>query len=500
MKLKSYIFLFSCLLFLCSCSDSDTAGGGTEAGNAIEVAIVEGAAQKGPFIEGSTLEICELSGPSLKQTGRIIKSKIDDNGVFSVKDVSLASQYALLEGEGFFENEVTGEKSQSQITLRAVVDLSERSSVNINLLTHLEYDRLNYLVKNDSMDFIDAKRKAEHEILETFFDVQDTLEFEDLDIFGKTEGDAMLLAISVLVLEDGSDAEFSERMAKFSADIEKDGSFDNEQMRADMADYAFILGDVGRVRKNVEKWGKGSAPDFEEYVYGFWVKEYGLGECGSKNDGEIKPNGNKYSGYRTSNFLCKDGVWTQYFFNPNYKYGSFTDPRDGYTYRTTKIAGKTWFAENLRYASDGTSRREGRYCFDGSEALCERFGFWLPYADVSCPEGWRLPSHDDWTELFKLAGGRYGAPSKLRARGAWNVNDFPKLIDDTDEFGFSAIPAGVNVFGDIGNVAFFFESNLVMDEDGKELERVYDAYINVVEADESSLALTTEISVRCIQD
>jgi len=246
--------------------------------------------------------------------------------------------------------------------------------------------------------------------------------------------------------------------------------------------------------------GGSVAPDFEKYVYGYWTNEYGLGDCTKENEGEIKKNANEYSGYRTGNFICKDGTWDAFLFNPDYKYGFFTDSRNGYTYRTTEIAGKTWMAENLRYVDDAKNRREGRYCFDASERLCDRYGFWLPYPAVSCPEGWHLPSHEEWTELFELAGGQYGAPSKLRARGAWNVNDYPKLIDDTDEFGFSALPAGVNVFGDIGNVAFFFESNAVKDSLGNEVERMYDAYINTDEADESSLALTTEISVRCVMD
>ncbi len=490
------------MLVLAGCSDDSekVSGGATDTGNALSDIRVDGVAQKGPFVEGSFIEVSELSGSSLVQTGRIIKGKVKENGAFSIDNISLVSNYALLVGNGFYVNEVTGEKSESQITLSAVVDLEKRNSVNVNFLTHLEYDRVAHLVKNEKVNFADAKRQAEAEIVKTLFGVNDTLSFEDLDIFGNTEGDAMLLAISVLVLGGRGDADMSELMAKFSTDIAADGSFDNEKIRAEIADYASVFLDMAKVREHVESLSGNSAPDFEKYVYAYWTNEYGLGDCKKDNDGELKKNANEYSGYRTANYICEDGAWKAYLFNPEYKYGSFTDPRNGYTYRTTEIAGKTWFAENLRYVNGQDERREGRYCFNNLEYLCGRFGFWLPYPEVSCPEGWRLPTREDWKDLFELAGGRYGAPAKLRARGAWNVNEHPKLIDDTDEFGFSALPAGVNIFGDIGNVAFFFASNLVKDSLGNEIERVYDAYVNVIEADESSLALTTEISVRCVKD
>ncbi len=300
---------------------------------AIKNKSISGLSQKGPFVTGSTVKFYELDGKTFAQTGKSFSGKItSDDGTFSVSNVSLASQYALLEVTGYFRNEVTGEKSKGTITLNALTDLSDRKNVNINLLTHLEYERVLHLIES-GINFTTAKKQAESEILSAFGINGEFANSEDLDIFGKGDDNAALLAISVLILGGSVDeydyhkglgeAELSEHLSKFATDIAKDGSWDDENTKATIADRAatysrYEADDYYRdyngfsnIRQSIEKWNLGAVPDFEKYVRNFWTDVYGLGKCDSKNEGEVVATKNERSNnYGTeARYICKDGTW-----------------------------------------------------------------------------------------------------------------------------------------------------------------------------------------------
>ncbi|MFK7806346.1 MAG: FISUMP domain-containing protein, partial [Saprospiraceae bacterium] len=94
------------------------------------------------------------------------------------------------------------------------------------------------------------------------------------------------------------------------------------------------------------------------------------------------------------------------FFNStsqHYTYNSstFEDTRDGRVYEIVEIGGLEWMAENLNY------RVEGSMCYDNHPFNCRRLGrlyFWWE-ANRICPDGWRLPSDEDWAKLYKSYGG-----------------------------------------------------------------------------------------------
>lgn len=128
---------------------------------------------------------------------------------------------------------------------------------------------------------------------------------------------------------------------------------------------------------------------------------------------------------------------------------SFTDPRDGKTYKTVKIGSQTWMAENLNYET------EGSFCYENKPANCKKYGrlyTWNAALKV-CPAGWHLPSKEKFDILIKTVGGEKIAGEKLKSKSGWNDDG-----NGSDAFGFSALPAGVWFDGGItGDDAGFSE-------------------------------------------
>jgi hypothetical protein len=269
-------FLATSLLVACG-DDNKNAGGTVEDGEVVAIVdkTVSGVSQKGPFVNGSSVTVQELDGETLAQTGNSYEGKIkNDMGEFSVKVAKLASQYALLKANGFYRNEVTGVKSKSQITLYALTDLSDRDEVNVNLLTHLAYERSLYLATGkDSLSVSEAKKQAETEVLKSFGIEGDFAVAEDLNIFGEGDQSAALLAVSVLMQGDLSEADFSERLANYAADIEADGVWNDAITATKIADWAnFTLREpegpsLAIIRENITQWNfSTNVPEFEKYV------------------------------------------------------------------------------------------------------------------------------------------------------------------------------------------------------------------------------------------
>lgn len=172
---------------------------------------------------------------------------------------------------------------------------------------------------------------------------------------------------------------------------------------------------------------------------------------------------------------------------------SFTDPRDGQTYRTVQIGNQTWMAENLNY------RTEGSYCYDDEPANCQKYGriYTWEAALNACPSGWHLPIQAEFETLIATVGGISKAAKVLKSKSGWEDDG-----NSTDAYGFSALPAGtrdgLGVFYNAGKYARFWGAS----ESYRDRDDAYamDLGYDDVRADLDYEDKDNGSSVRCLRD
>ena len=222
---KIFIAAIATAFTLASCSSE---GDGPEGPRSQQIL---GHIEKGPFVQGSEVTLTDLN-KDLSQSGKSYTTNTtSDLGSFDFgQTLDLSCGLVELKTSGYFYNECTGSLSNSQITLKAIANTDGAANLNVNLLTHLEYARVKYLVKSRK-SFKQAKEQAESEILKSFAITDKIASPEKVSLTDCDKNANILLAISSIMLYDKSEAEFSEFIAKFSNDIEKDGTIDNSQLK-----------------------------------------------------------------------------------------------------------------------------------------------------------------------------------------------------------------------------------------------------------------------------
>jgi uncharacterized protein (TIGR02145 family) len=120
-------------------------------------------------------------------------------------------------------------------------------------------------------------------------------------------------------------------------------------------------------------------------------------------------------------------------------FDTLIDARDGKAYKTVKIGGNTWMAENLNYQP-----RNGKsWCYRRDTSYCKEYGRLYDWntASDACPAGWHLPSYSEWENLIEYAGGANVAGKKLKAESGWD-DEGGVSGNGYDVYGFSALPGG----------------------------------------------------------
>ena len=269
MKLKKSIYLVTATVLFTACSS-----------DLVKKEVFSGYAQKGPFVAGSSVTISELRA-DLTQTGKTYHTTIFDNsGSFELTNIELVSNYVQLKVEGYYFYEAGGWITSAPITLYALMDIRDVNSANVNVLTHLEKPRVEYLIKQEKKTFSQAKQQAQSEVLAIFGFMPSNTSSETLNL---TEN-AMLIATSS-ILQGNRDipGELAELIAHISEDIRTNGTLNNTDLGSKLMNNAIILTTVdvndnrtilSRIRENLEtKYAElginVNIPDFESYVQAF---------------------------------------------------------------------------------------------------------------------------------------------------------------------------------------------------------------------------------------
>ena len=236
-----------------SCSESKEATGKKEV-FVPTIHIVKGKVEKGPLVRGSQIDMRTLD-QYMVPTGNSYTATIENNtGDFNFGSLKVNTPYAKLTADGYFFNEVDGKLSTGTIKLDAIVDLSDNSTVNVNVLTHLKSKRINHLIANEGKTFKEANEQAQRELLAQFG--LQGYATKDASKFSITSGDdaaGALIAVSSLILSDRSEAEIVEYLSLLSNEFSTTGTFSDTTKEKLKSTRNYLNGRLDVIATNIKE-------------------------------------------------------------------------------------------------------------------------------------------------------------------------------------------------------------------------------------------------------
>ena len=214
----------------------------------------------------------------------------------------------------------------------------------------------------------------------------------------------------------------------------------------------------------------------------------------------------------------------------------FTDSRDGKSYETVQIGTQCWMEENLNIGIriDGVDEQTDnnfleKYCFDDITTNCDTYGGLYQWAEVVqylngatnttswdpvptgniqgiCPNGWHLPTDDEWKTMEMYLGMSQSQADALAWRGTdegekmkstsgWDNNG-----NGTNSSGFNALPGGSRSssgsFYNLGGRGYWWSSSEGSGT-GAWSRKLYYSNDQVYR---SNFSKTDGFSVRCLKD
>lgn len=263
--------------------------------------------------------------------------------------------------------------------------------------------------------------------------------------------------------------------------------------------------------------------------HGIAVNEDGVLECNDDNEGQMfkVPRDSIYVTY-----TCENGKWISDLGGDDGIIDSLTvgegklkDERDGQEYKTMTIGSQTWMTENLnyRYKSKTSSLDSSSFCYNDSTKYCEKYGrlyLWSAAMDSSavfsksgegcgsgnackpkypvrgiCPEGWHLPTKDEWKQLFSAVGGEKNAGVTLKSTSGWASDG-----NGTNIPSFNILPAGFR--GNFGDCSYetYYADLWTSTEDNETYAYFVGLDHNDNDADIDNGMKLYGFSVRCVKD
>lgn len=147
-------------------------------------------------------------------------------------------------------------------------------------------------------------------------------------------------------------------------------------------------------------------------------------------------------------------VTAVYSFTFGQETGTLTDARDGRVYKTVKIDDQVWMAENLAFKTES-----GCSVYENVNDYLKIHGYLYTWeaATKACPDGWRLPSMQDWWFLSNFLGGDEQSGGKLKQTGTatWKSPN----TGATNSSGFTALSSGRSedkAMEHLGNTTYFW--------------------------------------------
>jgi hypothetical protein len=145
--------------------------------------------------------------------------------------------------DGFYYNEILNSLSTSRIVLTGISKVDSSEKVNVNVLTHIERRRVEYLMNDKSLSFDVAKKQAVSELLTLFkAGTTDITRSEKVTLFGDNSN--ILLNISLLFQGYRTDAQLSELLTDFSNDFYKDGTIEDVTIFKRIYNHSYFIDTV----------------------------------------------------------------------------------------------------------------------------------------------------------------------------------------------------------------------------------------------------------------